>query len=109
MQKLTLEEIRYRYKEKYEERLSGNNDELKKNMEGYRINYDGKHYFIEVQNKQEECEQIVDFLNVQKKEPDVVKKYHLLLQTIPENYRQEFPIRLNIIRAILLILSIKEK
>ena len=91
MQKLTLEEIRYRYKEKYEERLSGNNDELKKNMEGYRINYDGKHYFIEVQNKQEECEQIVDFLNVQKKEPDVVKKYHLLLQTLPENYRQEFP------------------
>lgn len=91
MQKLPLEEIRYRYKEKYEERLSRNNDELKKNMEGYRINYDGKHYFIEVQSKQEECEQIVDFLNVQKKEPDVVKKYHLLLQTLPENYRQEFP------------------
>lgn len=91
MQKLTLEEIRHRYKEKYEERLSENNDELKKNLEGYRINYDGQHYFIEVQNKQEECEQIADFLNVQKKEPDVVKKYHLLLQTLPENYRQKFP------------------
>lgn len=93
MQRLTFIEIRHRYKEKYSKRLSGDNSMLKKKLEGYRIYQDGKHYFLKVQDKQKECEKIVDFLNLQKRifhEDDVIKKYQLLLSTIPENYQLKF-------------------
>ena len=51
MEKLTFAEIRHRYKEKYEKRLRGDNDALKKKLEGYRIYQDGRHYFLEVHDK----------------------------------------------------------
>lgn len=93
MQKLTFAEIRHRYKEKYEKRLRGDNAALKKKLEGYRVYQDGKQYFLKVQNKQKECEKIVDFLDIQKRilhEADVKKKYQLLLDTLPENYQLKF-------------------
>ena len=93
MQKLTFAEIRHRYKEKYEKRLRGDNAALKKKLEGYRIYQEGKQYFLKVQDKQKECERIVDFLDIQKRilhEADVKKKYHLLLDTLPENYQIKF-------------------
>ncbi len=94
MQKLTFAEIRNRYKEKHKKRLGSSNDILKKRLEGYRTYKDGYQYFIKVQDKQKECEEIVDSLIFRDRvlhEPDVIKKYKLLLQTLPEDYWMKFP------------------
>lgn len=94
MQKLTFTEIRNRYREKYKKELSGSTDRLKKKLKEYQIGQEGRFFFIEVQDKQKECERIVDSLYIQNEayhESDVKRKYHLLLQTLPENYRQTFP------------------
>lgn len=94
MQKLAFAEIRNRYKEKYKKRLGSTNDVLKKRLEGYRTCQDGRQYFIKVQDKQKECEEIVDSLILHNRvlhEPDVIKKYELLIDTIPEQVRLKFP------------------
>ena len=79
---------------KYEKRLSSNNDELKNKLKEYQTCQDGRCFFIETQDKQKECEKIVDYLNIQNRafhEQDVVKKYQLLLMTLPKHYQQTFP------------------
>lgn len=94
MQKLTFAEIRNRYKEKHKKRLSSTNDVLKRKLKGYRIYHDGCQYFMKVQDKQKECEEIVDSLILYNRvlhEPDVIKKYKLLIDTIPEQIRLKFP------------------
>jgi len=94
MQKLTFAEIKNRYKEKYEKKLGSTNDVLKRKLEGYRTYQDGRQYFIKVQDKQKECEEIVDSLILHNRvlhEPDVIKKYELLIDTIPEEVRLKFP------------------
>ena len=65
MQKLTLAEIRRRYKEKYKKRLSATDAVLERKLEEYRVYQGGQDCFSERQDAQEECERIVDFLMLQ--------------------------------------------
>lgn len=67
MQNITFTEIRQRYKEKYEKRLSGIDTVLEKKLEWYQVYQDDGPYFIKVWDRQKECEKIVDFLYIKNK------------------------------------------
>lgn len=94
MQKLTLAEIRRRYKEKYKKRLSATDAVLERKLEEYRVYQGGQDCFSERQDAQEECERIVDFLMLQYNalhEKKVKEKYDFLVQTLPKDYQKKFP------------------
>lgn len=94
MQKLTLAEIRRRYKEKYKKRLSAAGAVLEKKLEEYRVYQGGQNCFGEGQDTQAECEKIVDFLMLQYNalhEKQVQEKYDLLVETLPKDYQERFP------------------
>ncbi len=94
MQKLTLAEIRRRYKEKYKKRLSATDAVLERKLEEYRVYQGGQDCFSERQDAQEECERIVDFLMLQYNalhEKKVKEKYDLLVKTLPKDYQERFP------------------
>lgn len=94
MQKLTLAEIRRRYKEKYKKRLSATDAVLERKLEEYRVYQGGQDCFSERQDAQEECEKIVDFLMLQYNalhEKQVQQKYDLLVKTLPKDYQERFP------------------
>ncbi len=94
MQELAFAEIRKRYKEK-NKRLSMTNDVLKKRLEGYGVCKAGRHYFIKVENKQEECEKIVDSLKLHfdaLHAKTAEEKYALLIETLPKTYEEKFPV-----------------
>ena len=61
MQKPTFTEIRRRYKEKYQKRLSATDAMLEKKLEEYRVHQGGQDCFGEGQDAEEECEKFVDF------------------------------------------------
>ncbi len=94
MQKPTFTEIRHRYKEKYQKRLSATDAILEKKLEEYRIYQGGQDCFGEGQDAEEECEKFVDFLMLQYNalhEKQVQKKYDLLVKTLPKDYQKRFP------------------
>ncbi len=94
MQKPTFTEIRHRYKEKYQKRLSATDAILEKKLEEYRIYQGGQDCFGEGQDAEEECEKFVDFLMLQYNalhEKQVQKKYDLLVKTLPKEYQKRFP------------------
>lgn len=95
MEKLFFYEIRKMYKEKYKRDICSTNDKLSRRLEGYETyRLDGKYYYIKTQNKQQECEKIVERLyafNEALREKDLMKKYLLLIQTLPEELRLLFP------------------
>ena len=94
MQKLTLAEIRRRYKEKYKKRLGATDAVLERKLEEYRVYQGGQDCFSERQDAQEECEKIVDFLMLQYNalhEKQVQQKYDLLVKTLPKDYQERFP------------------
>lgn len=95
MEKLFFYEIRKMYKEKYKRDICSTNDKLSRRLEGYKTyRLDGKYYYIETQNKQQECEKIVELLylfNEASREKDLMKKNSLLIQTLPEQWRLSFP------------------
>lgn len=93
MEKLTIREIRKKYKEKYGRKLKTANDVIARRLEDYQIRLEKIGWFLETQNKQQECERIVELLHIYRivrGEKDVMKKYHLLKQTLPEGWKVEF-------------------
>ena len=94
MQKPTFTEIRRRYKEKYQKRLSATDAMLEKKLEEYRVHQGGQDCFGEGQDAEEECEKFVDFLMLQYNalhEKQVQEKYDLLVKTLPKDYQKRFP------------------
>lgn len=94
MQKPTFTEIRRRYKEKYQKRLSATDAMLEKKLEEYRVYQGGQDCFGEGQDAEEECEKFVDFLMLQYNalhEKQVQEKYDLLVKTLPKDYQKRFP------------------
>ena len=94
MQKPTFTEIRRRYKEKYQKRLSATDAMLEKKLEEYRVYQGGQDCFGEGQDAEEECEKFVDFLMLQYNalhEKQVQEKYDLLVKTLPKDYQERFP------------------
>ena len=94
MQKPTFTEIRRRYKEKYQKRLSATDAMLEKKLEEYRVHQGGQDCFGEGQDAEEECEKFVDFLVLQYNalhEKQVQEKYDLLVKTLPKDYQKRFP------------------
>lgn len=93
MEKLTIEEIRKEYKEAYDMNLSSANDTIAKRLTGYSFSQEEGCWFLETQNKEQDCKRIVETLHLfylAYHEKDVVKKYHLLVQTFPEDWKVKF-------------------
>lgn len=102
-----FQEIRSCYKEKYGKPLNPKNDWMEKKLaellifpmkidDGKIIGYDISSYMPIYMPKdwQEECERIVELLHIQKEachEKDPLKKYQLLIKTIPEDFKRKFP------------------
>lgn len=94
MERLYFYEIRKMYKLKYGKRLNSTNDKIIQRLEQYKICYENGLYYIQTKDKQKESEKIIQMLYLYNQifhEKDLVKKYHLLIQTLPEYFRITFP------------------
>lgn len=93
MQKLTFEEIRDRYLEQYKKKLGMSDENLRKRLEGEEIFQEDGGYYINVEGEQE-CGKIIERIQLYDKassEDDVIKKYEMLLDTLPPRYSLLFP------------------
>lgn len=94
MERLYFNEIRKMYKEKYKKRFCSTNDKISTRLEEYQTYQTNGQYFIKTQNKQKESEKIVDLMHTYNEahyEKDIIKKYNLLIKTLPERYQLSFP------------------
>lgn len=94
MQELTFTDIRKAYRERYGKKLRTDNDWLKKKLDWLHVDYDGERCLIEAFDSQKECGKIVELLHAcgeARGEKDILKRYQLLLGTIPEEYLKKFP------------------
>ena len=111
MQKLTFGEIRERYRKKYEKVLRISDKTIKGRLEGEQICQENREYYITVQGEQE-AENIIKRLYLfgqTHDEKDVMKKYELLLQTLPEKYSLLFPDTIQLHREYVVYLKNKRK
>lgn len=94
MERLYFCEIKKMYREKYKRNLCSTNDKISTRLEGYQTYQVNGQYFIKTKNKQKESEKIVDLLHTYNEayyEKDIIKKYNLLIKTLPEQYLLSFP------------------
>ncbi len=94
MEELSFEELRKQYYKKEKKRLSLDNQSLMKRLKGFQTVERNGDYSIMTQDKEQECEEIIEILRLQKKalkEKNLWKKYDLLLKTLPKRQREAFP------------------
>ena len=111
VQKLTFGEIRERYKEKYKKELRISDEMIKGRLEGDLIYQEDGKYCVAVQGGQE-AENIIKRLclfDQTRDEKDVMKKYDLLVQTLPERYSLLFPDTMQLHRGYVAYLKNKRK
>lgn len=94
MEKLFFYEIRKMYKEKYKKNTCTKNETICRRLDNYQFHNDNGQYYIYTFNKQKECEGIVELLHTYNEalheKDDLIKKYHILIQTLPEQWRLSF-------------------
>lgn len=94
MEELPFKEIRKQYYKKEKKQLYAGDQDLKKRLAEFPITERGGAYYIVTQDKERECEKVIELLHLQRKalkEKDIWKKYDLLIQTLPERHRMAFP------------------
>lgn len=94
MQILTFKEIKSCFRKKYGMGITASNDIIMKRLQGYQVHQKEGKCFVEVQDKQRECEKIADILYLHRRirdSKDLSEKYSLLLQTLPERQHMAFP------------------
>lgn len=95
MEKLFFYEIRKMYKEKYKKDIRTKNETICRRVDNYQFHKNNEHYYIYTSDKQKDCEEIVERLHIYNEalheKDDLLKKYHMLIQTLPEQWRLAFP------------------
>ena len=94
MEEFSFKEIREQYYKKEKKWLSSDDQNLMKRLTGFQIAERNGDYYIMAQDKEQECEEIIKILWLQKivlKEKDIWKKYDLLIQILPQRQREAFP------------------
>lgn len=94
MKELSFKEIRKQYNKKEKKWLHADDQHLMRRLAGFQIAERDGSYYVVVQDKEQECEKIIEILQLQKKalnEKNIWKKYDLLIQTLPEQQRMAFP------------------
>lgn len=74
--------------------ITATNDVIIQRLQGYQVHQKGGKCFLEVQDKQQECEKLADVLYLHRRirdGKDLSEKYSLLLQTLPKRQRMAFP------------------
>ena len=67
MEELSFEELRKQYYKKEKKRLSLDNQSLMKRLKGFQTVERNGDYSIMTQDKEQECEEIIEILRLQKK------------------------------------------
>lgn len=94
MKELSFKEIRKQYYKKEKKWIHADDQHLMKRLAGFQIAEREGSYYIVVQDKEQECEKIVEILCLQRNailEKDIWKKYDLLIQSLPKQHRAAFP------------------
>lgn len=111
MRKLTFEEIRGRCMDQHKKKMGISDEILKKRLEGEEIFRGNGGYYIKVEGEQE-CREVIERLLLYDKasrEDDVVKKYKMLLDTLPPRYHLLFPDTISLHQEFIVYLIQKRK
>lgn len=94
MQILTFEEIKRYFRKKYGMGITASDNGIMQKLQAYQVHQKNGKCFLEVQDKEQECEKIADILYLHRRcrnNRDLSEKYSFLLQTLPERQRMTFP------------------